>query len=95
MISLQITEKKAASLNEIEELSLDTIKKALNGDMDTSDDAVKVAAKMMGVVAKNRQTMTNRCAIEFNMASTIASEAQLEKYIAATMPEVKKALGPA
>ncbi len=95
MISLPITEKRAKAFDEIESLSLETIKNALNGDLDASDDKVKVAAKMMGVVAKNRQTMTNRSAIEFNMATTIATEAQLEKYIATTMPEVKKALGPA
>lgn len=95
MISLKITEQKAAQLDEIETLSLDVIKKALGGDLDAGDDSVKVAAKMLGVVAKNRQTMTNRCAIEFSMASSIATEKQLEKYIGATMPEVKKALGPA
>lgn len=95
MISLPITDKRAKAFDEIESLSLDTIKQALNGDLDAGDDKVKVAAKMMGVVAKNRQTMTNRSAIEFNMATTIGTEAQMAKYIQATMPEVQKALGTA
>ncbi len=93
MITLQMTEAKAKGLSEIEDMSLTTIKEALNNEIDADDEKVKVAVKMMGVVAKNRQTMTNRSAIEFGMASSIATEPQLKKYIEATNPEIRKALG--
>ncbi len=93
MITLQMTKVKADSLSEIEDMSLATVKKALNDEIDADDEKVKVAVKMMGVVAKNRQTMTNRTAIEFGMASSIATVQQLERYVAATNPEIKKALG--
>ena len=93
MITLQMTEAKAKGLAEIEDLSLATVKQALNDELDADDEKVKVAVKMMSVVAKNRQTMTNRSAIEFGMASSIATEAQLKTYIQATSPEIRKALG--
>lgn len=92
MITLQMTKAKAEVLDEVEDLSLVTIKQALKGDLDADDDKVKVAVKMMGVVAKNRQTMTNRSAIEFGMATSIASEEQLRKYVEATNPQIQKAL---
>lgn len=93
MITLQMTANKAKKMDEIEDLSLDTIKSALKGEKDADADEVKVAVKMMGVVAKNRQTMTNRSAIEFGMATSIASDEQLKKYISATSPHIQKALG--
>lgn len=93
MITLQMTKAKAKGLEEIEDLSLITIKSALKDEIGADDDKVKVAVKMMGVVAKNRQTMTNRSAIEFGMAASIADDKQLKKYIETTSPEIKKALG--
>ena len=48
--------------------------------------------EMLGVVAKNRQTMTNRSAIDFHIASSIADEKQLRNYIATTNPQIQKAL---
>ncbi len=93
MITLKMTEVKAKGLEEIEDLSLVAIKAALKDEINADDDKVKVAVKMMGVVAKNRQTMTNRSAIEFAMATSIATEKQLKKYVEATNPEIKKALG--
>jgi hypothetical protein len=56
------------------------------------DDTAKMAMKTLGVVAKNRQTLTNRQAIGFSMAQSIANESQLKKYISVTNPKVQKAL---
>ena len=93
MSTLNITEEKAKKLSEIEDLSLGTIKEALNGVMNADDEQVKVATKMLSVIAKNRQTMTNRSAIEFSMATSVGTEGQLKKYVAATNPHIQKALG--
>jgi len=87
-----MTEAKAKKMSEIEDMSLDTIKQAIQGDINADEDKVKVAVKMMGVVAKNRQTLTNRSAIEFGMAQIIATEAGLKKYVEITNPQVKKAI---
>ena len=93
MNDLTITQKKADDLSEIEDLSMATIKEALKGTVSAENDDVKVAVKMMGVVAKNRQTLTNRAAIEFSMAGSVLSEPQLVKYVRATSPQIQKALG--
>ncbi len=93
MNSLNMTESKAKNMSDIEDLSMGTIKKALDGKLSADGEEVKVAVKMMGVVAKNRQTLTNRAAVEFGMASSIGSENELKKYIAITHPQIKKALG--
>ena len=93
MNNLTMTKEKETKMSEIEDLSLATIKDALDGTLAADDDTVKIAVKMMGVVAKNRQTLTNRSAIEFHMATSIASGGQLRKYIATTNPQIQKALG--
>lgn len=92
MVTLQITEAKARKLEEIETLALDAIKGALDGKMAADDEKVKVAVKTMSVVAKNRQTSTHRVGIDFSMATSIATDEQLKKYIEATSPHIKKAL---
>tara|TARA_Y100000310_G_C20547650_1_gene746404 strand:+ start:878 stop:1165 length:288 start_codon:yes stop_codon:yes gene_type:complete len=92
MSALQINEEKAGKLNEVEDLSLGIVKEALNGVIDADDDQVKVATKMLSMVAKNRQTMTNRSAIEFGMATSIATDKELKKYVHATNPQIQKAL---
>ena len=92
MITLQLTVDKAQKLGEAEDLSLDIIKKTLKGEINAENDEVKVAVKMLGIVAKNRQTMTNRSAIEFGMATSIATDGQLKKYVEATNPQIQKAL---
>lgn len=92
MISLQITEAKAKKLNEVEDLALDTLRSALKGEIASDAAEVKVASTTLSVVAKNRQTTTHSRAIEFGMATSIATPEQLEKYIEATNPQVQKAL---
>jgi len=92
MISLQITEAKAKKLGEVEDLSLGVIKEALNGTLASDDEKVKVAVKMMSAVAKNRQTLTHRVGIDFGMATSIATDKEMRKYIETTSPHIKKAL---
>ncbi len=93
MNSLNMTEAKAKNMSDIEDLSMTTIKQALDGKLSADGDEVKVAVKMMGVVAKNRQTLTNRAAVEFGMARSIATEKELHRYVAVTSPQIQKALG--
>lgn len=92
MITLQITEAKAKKLDEVEDLALDTIRKALKGDIAADAVEVKVASTTLSVVSRNRQTSTHRSVIEFGMASSIATDGQLKKYIEVTNPQVQKAL---
>ena len=93
MNTLSMTEAKAVRMNELEDLSLGVISNALNDKIDADDDKVKVAVKMMGVVAKNRQTVMHRAAVEFGMAQYITDDAGMAKYIAATNPQIQKAIG--
>ena len=92
MVTLQMTEAKARKLEEVEGLALDVIKDALDDNIAADDEKVKVAVKTLSVVAKNRQTSTHRVGIDFGMATSIATEEQLKKYIEATSPHIKKAL---
>ena len=92
MANLAMTEKKAAKLNEVEDLALGILSDALKGVMDADDEQVKVATKTLSVVAKNRQTLTHREAINFSMASTISTEAELKKYVSATNPGIRNAI---
>jgi len=92
MNSLQITDSKEDQLNEIEDLSMAKIKGALNGNIASDSDEVIIAVKMMGVVAKNRQTLTHRVAVEFNIASMVGNETELKKYVQVTNPQIQKAL---
>ena len=92
MVNLQVTQVKAQKMGELEDLSLETIHKALKGETASDSEEVKISVKVLGIVAKTRQTLTNRTAIEFGMASSIGTEEQLRKYIAVTAPQVQKAL---
>ena len=93
MTTLTMTEAKADHMNAIEDASMDIIQQALSGKLDADGDNVKIAVKMMSAVAKNRQTMMHRGAVEFRMVMAIASEAEMKKYLEATNPQIKKALG--
>ena len=93
MNSLQMTEAKAGRMNAIEDASMEAIQQALDDKMDADDDKVKIAVKMMGVVAKNRQTVMHRSAVEFGMAQFVTDEAGLQRYLKATQPQIQKAIG--
>lgn len=91
MSNLDVTEMKAGKLNKLEDSAIQILQGFVDGNRDC-DEVVKGSLKIMNVVAKNRQTVTHRTAIEFGMATSIATEEQLRKYIEVTNPQVKKAL---
>ncbi len=93
MNTLKMTEAKEKKMNEIEDMSMEVIQQALSDQISADGDNVKIAVKMMGVVAKNRQTVLHRDAVEFGMAQFIADEVGMKKYLAATNPQIQKAIG--
>ena len=90
-MNFEIDEKRQAAFDKLEKTSIEAVQLAIGrgGDL---DDSEKAAMKALGVVAKNRQTMTNREALKFSMASMVGTPAELKKYIAFSSPDVKKAL---
>ena len=92
MANLDINEEKMIILSTIELKAIKVLSKALD-DEGTIDDKANLAIKTMNVVAKNRQTLTSREGIRFQMAKFIANETQLRKYVESTQPEIKKLLG--
>ena len=93
MNTLSMTEAKAGQMSAIEDMSMDIIQQALSDQIEADGDNVKIAVKMMSAVAKNRQTMMHRGAVEFRMAMAIASESEMKKYLEATNPQIQKAIG--
>jgi len=91
MSSLDMSKKKIEALDELETLAIKTLTEAMN-DVRDVDDKVQVAMKVANMVSKNRQTMTAREGIRFSMASSIADEKELKRYIAITQPDIKRAL---
>jgi len=92
MNNLEVTDAKAKKLGELEDLSIETIRNALTETIPADAETVKVAVKTLSMVARNRQTMTNRSAIECGMATRIATPEEMRKYVANTTPHVIKAL---
>lgn len=91
MNNLDISEAKASKLSKLEDAALEILQSCLDGNRDF-DEISKSSLSIMSVIAKNRQTSTHRKAMEFSMACSIATEEQKKKYIAATSPQVLKAL---
>ena len=90
-MSLEITEGKEKKMGELEDVSMDVVLEYLKGNRQGGDDVV-TARCMINAMKGNRQTMTAKEALRFNMASSVSSEAQLKKYVAATCPQIKKLL---
>ena len=89
MDGLEITENKAKKMGEVEDVSLDVVLEYLKGKRQGGDDVV-TARCMINAMKGNRQTLTAREALRFNMAQSIADETQLKKYVKASCPEIKK-----
>jgi len=89
---LTISAEKAITLNEIESSALDVIKRAFKKEISADSEEVKMAIKMLGHISKARQILTNRIAIDFDMAKFIASKPDLRKYVKATNPQIQKAI---
>jgi len=92
MSYLEISEAKAKKINEVEADAIDLIGDVIKG-IEKWDEKSSAAMKFLGVAAKNRQTLTARLSLGFNMACQIANDPkQLAKYVKATHPEIRKAL---
>jgi len=92
MKTLDVSEAKAKKLDEMENKALDILNSFFQGNRDFGDK-VKLAMQGLSVVAKNRQTLTAREGLRFNMISTITDDPKtLKKYISATSPEIGKLL---
>ena len=92
MNTLDMTEAKTQAMSENEDLALKVVKQVLTGERDGDDEQCKTAIKMLNVAGKNRQTTMHRSAVAFGMAHVVADEAGMKKYIAATEPEILKAI---
>jgi hypothetical protein len=92
MIALSLDETKAKKMEVLEELAIDKIISTLKGEGKADEDEVKLAIKSLGIVAKNRQTSTNRASMEFKLAMSIATPEQLRQYITVTYPQIRKAI---
>jgi len=90
-MSLEITESKEKKMGELEDVSMDLVLEYLKGDRQGGDDVV-TARCMINAMKGNRQTLTAKEALRFNMASSVSSEAQLKRYVSATCPQIKKLL---
>ena len=87
MKDLEINEKKAEKLDKLETSAIDIMVGVFEGKKDSEE--AKDAIKVMNIVAKNRVTQTARMALGFNMASAIANEKELKRYIEVTSPQIK------
>jgi hypothetical protein len=92
MRSLDVSDTKGKKLDEMENTALDILNDFFKGKRDFGDD-VKLAMQSLHVVAKNRQTLTAREGMRFNMVSAITDDPKaLKKYVDATSPEIGKLL---
>jgi len=92
MSTLDVSESKAKKLDEMEHSALDILNDFFTGKRAFGDE-VKLAMQSLNVVAKNRQTLTAREGLRFNMIMTITDDPKaLKKYVNATSPEIGKLL---
>jgi len=91
MVNLEISETKEKKLDELESQAITIIGETLKEQRDF-DDLAKTAIKLLGVVAKNRQTLTARSALGFNMAWTIGTDKEIANYIKVTNPVIRRQL---
>ena len=90
MSALDISESRAAEFDKFEGTCLRVLQEYLDNKRPGGDDIV-VARTGLANVAKNRQTITARDAMRFNMVSAITEDPKvLKRYIKATQPEIKK-----
>lgn len=88
MKTLELSDVKAAKLDELETLAIDSAKGIFQAETGEITDAERAAIKILAIVAKNRQTMTAREALHFNMASALSDPEQLKKYVQTTCPQL-------
>jgi len=91
MQALTIPEETNERLLRLEYDALKVLGEVLRGER-PMDDQVKAAQTALGVVAKNRQTMTNRQAIQVAMARTAGTDQEFGNFVRASAPEIWKAM---
>jgi len=92
MSTLDVSESKAKKLDDMEHSALDILNSFFAGKRAFGDE-VKLAMQSLNVVAKNRQTLTAREGLRFNMITAITDDPKaLKKYVNATSPEIGKLL---
>ena len=93
MNNLSVTPQTAKSLEAIETKALNAISEALAGKREV-DDTIKLAMKAQNMVTKNRAIARSRDSMQLSVAKLLVSDAkQMERYIAASFPVVKKIVG--
>ena len=90
MNALEIGKEREHQFDKLEGTSIKILQDYLDGKRQGGDDIV-TARCILNVIKGNRQTMTAREALKFNMASVFADEPEsMKKYVASTQPEIKK-----
>lgn len=87
--NLGMTDEKCERLSELEDKAIEIILDALNGHEELGD-RTKLAMTSINVVAKNRQTLSHRRAVEVGVARMAFSDDELKSYLKTTAPEIKK-----
>ena len=94
MNALEIGTKRAEQFDKLEETSINILQDYMDGKRQGGDDVV-TARCVLNVIKGNRQTLTARDALRFNMATVFADEPKaLKRYVKATQPEIKKLMEP-
>lgn len=88
-LNLGMTQGKCQKLSELEDKAVEIVLGALNGKEELGDKT-KLAMNVVNAVAKNRQTLSHRRAVEVGVARMAFSDDDLQKYLKATAPEIKK-----
>lgn len=88
-INLSMTEEKCERLSELEDKAIEIVLGALDGNEELGD-RTKLAMQAINTVAKNRQTLSHRRAVEVGVARMAFSDDELKSYLKATAPEIKK-----
>jgi hypothetical protein len=93
MKNMEINEKRAEQFDKLEKTAIELLQDYLDGNRQGGDDVV-TARCVLNVIKGNRQTMTAREALKFNMASSITDDPKvLKRYVEATNPAISKLLG--
>ncbi len=91
-MGLDIDKQKSERLNKLEDEALGVLIGVMKGGL--VDDQAKMAIQALGVVSKARGNQSTRDGLRFSMVKFVADRDQMQSYVAATQPEIKKLMGP-
>lgn len=90
MNTLEISEEKAAKFDKLEETAIGIMQDYFDGKHQGGDDVV-MAGRMINAIKGNRQTVTVREALRFNMVRALTDDPQvMKRYVESTQPGIKK-----